>query len=59
MPAQTTSLRRYDLDWLRVILIGFVFIFHSGRFFDTGGWHVKNPETFFGVQVTCCASCSA
>jgi peptidoglycan/LPS O-acetylase OafA/YrhL len=51
MTAQTTSLRRYDLDWLRVILIGFVFIFHSGRFFDTGGWHVKNTETFFGVQV--------
>jgi glucan biosynthesis protein C len=47
----TTSQRRYDLDWLRVILIGFVFIFHSGRFFDTGGWHVKNAETFFGVQV--------
>jgi peptidoglycan/LPS O-acetylase OafA/YrhL len=51
MTANTTSQRRYDLDWLRVILIGFVFIFHSGRFFDTGGWHVKNAETFFGVQV--------
>jgi peptidoglycan/LPS O-acetylase OafA/YrhL len=51
MTAQTTSQRRVDLDWLRVILIGFVFIFHSGRYFDTGGWHVKNAETFFGVQV--------
>ncbi len=51
MTANTTSQRRIDLDWLRVILIGFVFIFHSGRFFDTGGWHVKNTETFFGVQV--------
>ncbi len=50
MSAQITSQRRYDLDWLRVILIGFVFIFHSGRFFDTGGWHVKNTETYFGVQ---------
>jgi len=51
MSAQTNSNRRYDLDWLRVILIGSVFIFHSSRFFDTGGWHVKNAETFFGVQV--------
>jgi len=48
---QATSQRRYDLDWLRVALIGFVFLFHSGRFFDTGGWHVKNAETYFGVQV--------
>jgi peptidoglycan/LPS O-acetylase OafA/YrhL len=51
MTTQTTTQRRYDLDWLRVILIGLVFIFHSGRFFDTGGWHVKNGETYFGVQV--------
>jgi peptidoglycan/LPS O-acetylase OafA/YrhL len=51
MSAQVVTARRYDLDWLRVILIGLVFIFHSGRFFDTTGWHVKNAETFFGVQV--------
>ena len=51
MTTQNISQRRTDLDWLRVILIGFVFIFHSGRFFDTGGWHVKNPATYFGVQV--------
>src|SRR5512139_1879714 len=51
MTTQITPQRRTDLDWLRVILIGVVFIFHSGRFFDTGGWHVKNAETYFGVQV--------
>jgi hypothetical protein len=51
MSAKALTARRYDLDWLRVILIGLVFIFHSGRFFDTGGWHVKNAETFFSVQV--------
>lgn len=43
--------RRYDLDWLRVCAILTIFIFHSSRFFDTGGWHVKNPTTYFGVQV--------
>ncbi len=51
MTAQIISQRRYDLDWLRVILIGSVFIFHSGRLFDTGGWHVNKAETYIGVQV--------
>ena len=45
------SQRRYDLDWLRVSAIAAVFVFHSGRFFDTNGWHVKNPATYFGMQV--------
>ena len=40
------SVRRNDLDWLRVILILVIFIFHSSRFFDTLDWHVKNPQTF-------------
>jgi peptidoglycan/LPS O-acetylase OafA/YrhL len=48
---QATSARRYDLDWLRVLAILVVFVFHSGRFFDQGDWHVKNPTTYFGVQV--------
>jgi glucan biosynthesis protein C len=43
--------RRYDLDWLRVLTILTVFIFHSGRFFDQGDWHVKNPTTYFGMDV--------
>jgi glucan biosynthesis protein C len=43
--------RRFDLDWLRVLVILLVFIFHSGRFFDTMDWHVKNSTTYQGVQV--------
>ncbi len=43
--------RRFDLDWLRVISIFAVFIFHCTRFFDTFEWHVKNPTTYQGVQV--------
>ncbi|MFX1317236.1 MAG: acyltransferase family protein [Promethearchaeota archaeon] len=34
--------RRYDLDWLRIIAILLVFIFHCARFFDSEDWHVKN-----------------
>jgi peptidoglycan/LPS O-acetylase OafA/YrhL len=43
--------RRYDIDWLRVLAILSVFVFHSTRFFDLGDWHVKNPATYSAVQV--------
>ena len=45
------SIRRYDIDWLRVLAILVVFVFHCGRFFDTGGWHVKNPVRHEVVEV--------
>ncbi len=44
------SSRRYDLDWLRVLAILAVFVFHSGRFFDLMGWHVKSATVYPGVQ---------
>ncbi len=46
-----SSTRRYDIDWLRVLLILAVFIFHSMRFFDQDGWHIKNIDTYLGVQI--------
>jgi peptidoglycan/LPS O-acetylase OafA/YrhL len=36
--------RRYDIDWLRIIAMLAVFLFHCTRFFDPEGWHLKNPE---------------
>lgn len=36
--------RRFDIDWVRVIAILFVFFFHCARFFNDEGWHVKNNE---------------
>ncbi len=50
MSTHKTSTRRYDIDWLRVLAVLTVFIFHSTRFFDTYGWHVKNPNTYPGVD---------
>ena len=35
--------RRYDIDWLRIIAVFLVFIFHCSRFFDLNDWHVKVP----------------
>jgi hypothetical protein len=46
-----TSHRRYELDWLRVLAILFVFVYHSSRFFDLGDWHVKNINTFVWVEI--------
>ena len=48
---KTASNRRYDLDWLRVITILAVFIFHNCRLYDTGGWHVKSPTTYAGMDL--------
>jgi hypothetical protein len=27
-----------------------IFLFHCGRFFDTHGWHVKNPQLYQGMD---------
>ena len=32
--------RRYDLDWLRVLAILAIFVFHCTRFFDTDDWSI-------------------
>ena len=46
-----TSNRRYELDWLRVLAILVVFLYHSTRFFDLGDWHVKNVNTYVWVEM--------
>jgi glucan biosynthesis protein C len=34
--------RRHDLDWLRVLAILVLHIFHTGMAFNSWGWHIKN-----------------
>lgn len=34
--------RRYDIDWLRAIVMMSVFFFHCARFFGGGEWHLNN-----------------
>ena len=46
-----TSNRRYELDWLRVLAILIVFLYHSSRFFNLGDWHVKNVDTYVWVEM--------
>lgn len=46
MSAQGAPPRRYYLDWLRVLAIFLVFVYHCTRPFDTEDWHVKNAVTY-------------
>jgi surface polysaccharide O-acyltransferase-like enzyme len=41
---EPTSRRIYYLDWLRVIAIFMVFLFHAVHPFDFGDWQIKNVE---------------
>ena len=35
--------RRYDLDWLRVIVFGLLIFYHTGMFYvENWGWHAKS-----------------
>lgn len=46
-----TKERRNDIDWLRVLAMFSVFLFHCARYFDHEGWHVKNPQLGLGFSV--------
>lgn len=43
--------RYYDIDWLRVLGMLTIFMFHNARFFNEEDWHVKNFELDFGISV--------
>ena len=52
---QTSSLNEHErawfLDWLRVIAIGFLLLFHTGMLFVGWGWHIENNETASALQM--------
>jgi len=43
---QTIKERQYYIDWLRILLIFSVFLFHVGMIFNTWDWHIKNDQKF-------------
>ena len=43
--------RYYDIDWLRVLGMFTIFLFHNARFFNEDDWHVKNFQLDFGMSV--------
>jgi glucans biosynthesis protein C len=46
-----TVARKYYLDWLRVLGILFVFIYHTSRLYNVEGWTVKNNIWYPSVEV--------
>jgi glucan biosynthesis protein C len=45
------STRLYYLDWLRVLAILTVLVYHSTRFFNMETWFIKNPTWYPWVEV--------
>jgi glucans biosynthesis protein C len=43
-------MRRYDLDWLRVIVFGLLIFYHVGMFFVPWGWHIKNDIIYSNLR---------
>lgn len=45
-------MRRYDLDWLRVIVFGLLIFYHVGMFFVSPDWewHIKNNSTYEWIK---------
>ena len=45
-------MRRYDLDWLRVIVFGLLIFYHVAMFFvaPDWGWHIKNNHTYEWIK---------
>ena len=50
MDAKTIQ-RRFDLDWLRVLAILTIFIYHTTRFFNNEWWLVKNPTSYLVMDI--------
>ena len=41
--------RQYYIDWLRILLISSVFLYHAGMIFVKWNWHVKNDVLYGGL----------
>ncbi len=42
--------RRYDIDWIRVLVFDLLILYHVGMFFVEWGWHIKNNEIVDWIQ---------
>lgn len=42
--------RRYDIDWIRVIVFDILILYHIGMFFVPWDWELKNDETVAWLQ---------
>ena len=45
-PHAAASIRRYDLDWIRVAAFGLLILYHVGLVYGVYDWHVHSDHTF-------------
>ncbi|PKV66378.1 acyltransferase family protein [Pontibacter ramchanderi] len=45
------KIRRYEFDWLRVLAFSLLIFYHTGMYFVSWDWHVKNPVLSETLQV--------
>lgn len=45
------KIRRYEFDWLRVLAFSLLIFFHTGMFFVSWEWHVKNNQLSEAMEV--------
>lgn len=43
-------MRRYDIDWLRILVFALLIFYHVGMFFVPWGWHIKNDTEYRWLQ---------
>ena len=48
------AIRRPDIDWLRVLAVYLLFVFHVGKVFDPAPfYHIRNADLSFTMLVVC------
>lgn len=45
MKTTEQHIRKYDLDWIKILVMFVVFLYHCSMFFNSFDWHVKNNVT--------------
>lgn len=43
--------RRYDIDWLRIIIVVMVLLMHSALLFSLMDWHLNSTERIIGAHI--------
>ncbi|WP_223644583.1 acyltransferase [Corallococcus sp. EGB] len=49
-PPRPVTAHHPDLDWLRVLAIVVLHLFHTGMMFNTWEWHVKSPQALPALE---------
>ena len=45
-PSVSPSVRRYDLDWIRIGAFGLLILYHVGLVYGVYDWHIHSAHTF-------------